>query len=113
MPLLLIIEANDERRKSLAAAKLFAKLPRRVFSGDFADSHAVESAVRRIVLLNEDRRIGKIQAVAQTLCVAWIAKRTDLHGKKSARGIDTRRQNFYTHWHDAGADGFDFARSGK
>src|SRR5580693_4869545 len=98
------VKAYHERCESLAATKLFAQLVRGVFSGNLADTHPIVQAVRRIVLLNENRRIGKIQAVAQALCIGLIAKRADLHGKKSASRIDTRRQDFHAHGNDARSD---------
>src|ERR1700692_2306168 len=49
------IQAHHHRRKTLAAAKLLAKLLRRAFSGNFADPHAIEQAIRRIVPLDENR----------------------------------------------------------
>src|ERR1700722_761736 len=82
------IKTNNNRRNSLALTKLFAKLTRGIFARNFADAHAIVQTVRRIVRLNENWRIRYIQAVAQPLRVRLVAKRADLHGKKSAGRID-------------------------
>src|SRR5260370_4840081 len=76
------IQAHDHRREAFAVAKLLAELPRGIFSRNFADPHAVEQAVRRIVCLNENRRVRSIQPLAQALRVAAITKAPDFHGEK-------------------------------
>src|SRR5229473_6318387 len=77
------IQAHDHRRKPFTAAKLLAELMRRVFSRNSADAHAIKQTVGRIILLDENRRVRSIQALAQTLGIAAVAKRADLHGEKS------------------------------
>src|SRR5713101_9075876 len=98
------IQAHDHRREAFAVAKLLAELSRGIFSRNFADPHAVEQAVRRIVCLNENRRVRSIQPLAQSLRVAAITKGPDLHGEKSRGRFDARRKNFQAHRHHAGAD---------
>src|SRR5215472_2619075 len=81
------IQTRDERCKALAQSQLLAELPGRIFAGDLAHTDAVESAVRRVVLLDENRRIGWVEAVAQPLGIAAIPERPHLHGEKSRGGI--------------------------
>src|SRR5260370_430269 len=76
------IQAHDHRREAFAVAKLLAELPRGIFSRNFADPHAVEQAVRRIICLNENGRVRSIEPLAQSLRVAAITKGPDLHGEK-------------------------------
>src|SRR5713101_4252922 len=71
------IQAHDHRREAFAVAKLLAELSRGIFSRNFADPHAVEQAVRRIVGLNENGRVRRIQPFAQALRVAAVAKGAD------------------------------------
>src|SRR5260370_34656753 len=50
------IQSHDHRREAFAVAKLLAELPRGIFSRNFADPHAVEQPVRRILLPDENQR---------------------------------------------------------
>src|SRR6266700_3411824 len=85
-----LIQPGHEWRKTFAVAQLIAELVRAILAGDFPDAHPVQQAVGRIVLLNEDRRVGNAEAVAETFGVGAIAKCAHLHGEESGRGIDTR-----------------------
>src|SRR5580658_7508050 len=107
------IESHDDWCNSLAAAELFAELAGGIFAGNFADAYTKESAVRRIILLDENRRVGKIQAVAQSLRVGLILERTDLHREKSPSDIHARRENFHAHGHDTRPNRFNLARRRK
>src|SRR5712692_985998 len=77
------IQTNHHRRKPFTDAKLLPELVRGVFSGNFADTHAIEQAVRRVILLNENGRVRGIQPLAKPLGIAAIAKGSNLHRKKS------------------------------
>ena len=43
--------------------------------------------------------------------IGAIAECANLHGEEASIDIHVS-EDFETHWHDAGADGFDFARGG-
>src|SRR5262249_8345861 len=88
--LLLVVEANNKGREPFAGTQLFAELVRRLFAGNFTHTHAIESALRRIVLLDENWRVGQVQPLAQPLRVAAIPERSHLHGKESSRWVDAR-----------------------
>src|SRR5215472_2354318 len=90
------IQTRNERCKALAQSQLLAELPGGIFAGDFAYTYAVESAVRRVVLLNENRRIGRVETVAQPLGIAAIPERPHLYGEKSRGGIHVA-QDFHPH----------------
>src|SRR6266481_322176 len=77
------IQAHHHRCKPFPAAKLLPELVRGVFSRHFADTHAIEQAVRRVILLNENRRVRSIQPLAKPFGIAAVAKRSNLHGEKS------------------------------
>src|SRR5437870_445643 len=106
------VETRNQRSKTIVAAQLLAQLARRVFAGNPADAHAIKHAVGRIILLNEDRRVGGVEAVAETFCVGALAESTDLQGEKTGSWIDAAK-NFQAHRHDAGANRFHFSRGGK
>src|SRR5437879_4615396 len=96
-----LIQARDERRKTLPRTQLLAKLARRVLARNFAYADAVKNAFGRIVLLNENRRVGSVQPVAQPFGIAAVMESPYLHGEKSRRGIHVA-QDFHMHRHDAG-----------
>src|SRR6266851_4232018 len=106
------VETRDKGSKTFAVVELLPKLVRRVFAGNPANAHAIIHAVGRIILLNEDRRVGGAEAVAETLGVGAVAERTDLHSEKTGGGIDAAK-NFHAHRHDAGANRIHFSRGGK
>src|SRR5260370_4747582 len=74
------VEARNKRSKAFAVVKLLAKLVRRVFAGNPADAHAIKHAVGRIILLNKNRRVGNVEAVADTVAGAAIAENAHLEG---------------------------------
>src|SRR5260370_25860567 len=80
------VETRDKRSKTSAVVELFAELVRRVFAGNPADAHAIKHAVRRIIFLNKDGRIGSAEAGAETFGVAAVTERTYLHGEKTGGG---------------------------
>src|SRR5260370_41296054 len=82
------VETRNKRSKALAAAELLAKLARRVFAGNPADAHPIKHAVGRIILLDEDWRIGDVEAVAQTLFVRPLTGSSGLHGEKTGGRIE-------------------------
>src|SRR5260370_19106870 len=90
------VETRDKRSKTSAVVQLFAELVRRVFAGNPADAHAIKHAVRRIIFLNKDGRIGSAEAVAETFGVAAVAERTYLHGEKTG-GRSASPRNFPAH----------------
>src|SRR5258708_8449452 len=92
------VETRNKRSKALAAAELLAKLARRVFAGNPADAHPIKHAVGRIILLDEDWRIGDVEAVAKTFCGSALAESTDLHGEKT-RGRTGTPNNLPSHQH--------------
>ena len=51
----LLVQANYEGHKAFARVQLLAELLCRVFSGDFAHTHAIESSLGGIILLDENR----------------------------------------------------------
>src|SRR5258708_16549716 len=106
------VETRDKGSKTFAVVELLPKLVRHVFAGKPADAQAIIHAVGRIILLNEDRRVGGAEAVAETLGVGAVAERTDLHSEKTGGGIDAAK-NFHAHRHDAGANRIHFSRGGK
>src|SRR5258705_1102023 len=91
--------------------ELFAEILCRLLPGNPPDSHTIEWAVGRIILMNENGGVADAQAVAQALGVAAIVERSDLHGKKACSDIHIAK-TFDSHRHDARADGFDFAGRG-
>src|SRR5258705_12042983 len=91
--------------------ELFAEILRRLLPGNPADSHTIERAVGRIILLNENGGVADAQAVAQALGVAAIVKSANLHGKKARSDIHIAT-NFDAPRNNARADGFDFAGRG-
>src|SRR6267378_4412433 len=91
--------------------ELFAEILCRLLPGNPPDSHTIEWAVGRIILLNENGGVADAQAVAQALGVAAIVERSDLHSKKARCDIHIA-ENFDSHRHDARANGFDFAGRG-
>src|SRR5260370_9336969 len=108
-----IVETRNERDKTFSAVELLAKMVRRVFAGNPADAHAIKNTVGRVILLNEDRRVGGAEAVLETFGIAAVAESTHLHGEKSRGGIHSGRKHFHAHRHDAGANGIHFSRGGK
>src|SRR5260370_41536761 len=60
------VETRDKRSKTFAAVELLAELVRGVFAGHPADAHAIKHAVGRIILLNVNRRVRSVEAVAET-----------------------------------------------
>src|ERR1700694_773289 len=54
------VETHHHRLNSFTVAQLLAKLVRRVSAGSFADPHAVEQPVGRIVPLDENGRVRSI-----------------------------------------------------
>src|SRR6266446_942370 len=103
------VETRNKRSKAFAATQLLAKLVRRVFAGNPTDAHAIKHAVGRIILLNEDRRVGGVEAVSEAFCVGAVAESTDLQGEKTGSWIEAAK-NFHAHRHDAGANRFHFSR---
>src|SRR5260370_41199844 len=91
------VETRDKRSKTSAVVQLFAELVRRVFAGNPADAHAIKHAVRRIIFLNKDERIGSAEAATETFGVAAVTERTYLYGEKTGGGscaaanVDTHR----------------------
>src|SRR5689334_12986150 len=77
------VKPRDEWSEALATAQLVAELACLFFSGYFADAHAIEHAVRRVILLNEDGRVGDTQAIAKAFGVGAFAESANLHGEKS------------------------------
>src|SRR5260370_14016299 len=106
------VETRDKRSKTSAVEELFAELVRRSFAGNPADAQAIKHAVRRIIFLNKDGRIGSAEAVAETFGVAAVTERTYLHGEKTGGGIDAA-ENFHAHRHDTGGHRIHFPRGGK
>src|SRR5260370_8570967 len=60
------VEARNKRSKTFAVVELLAKLVRRVFAGNPADAHAIKHAVGRIILLNKNGRVGKVEPAPAT-----------------------------------------------
>src|SRR6202521_1857576 len=110
---LAVIETHNERRKSFTAAELLPKLARGVFPGNLAHAHTIVEPLGRIILLNEDRRIGSIQAIAHSLCIGRLAKRADLHGEETRARIHSARKNFQAYGDNTGSHGIDFACRGE
>src|SRR6266513_5573070 len=106
------VETRNQRSKTIAVVELLAKLARRVFAGNPADAHAIKHAVGRIILLNEDRRVGGVEAVSEAFCVGALAESTNLQGEKTGSWIEAAK-NFDAHRHDAGANRFHFSSRGK
>src|SRR5205807_1011603 len=79
--------------------QLVAELPGRIFAGDFTHAYAVESSIRCVILLNENRRIGRVETVAQPLGITAIPERSHLHGEKSRGGIHVA-EDFHPHRRD-------------
>src|SRR5260370_35376043 len=73
------VETRNKRSKALAAAELLAKLARRVFAGNPADAHPIKHAVGRIILLDEDWRMGDVEAVRRTLGFSALSENTARH----------------------------------
>src|SRR5258706_413813 len=71
------VETRNKRSKTFAVVELPAKLVRGVFAGNPADAHAIKHAIRRIILLNKDGRVGSAEALAETLGVG-AGTETDL-----------------------------------
>src|SRR5438445_77816 len=85
----------------------------RVRAGNLSDAHAVENAVGRIILLNENRRIGCVEPLAKPFGVVAVAERANLYGKESRSGINSRRKHFHADGHNARSNRFYFAGGGK
>src|SRR6266478_8300105 len=81
------IQPGHEGRETFACAQLIAELMRAILPGDFANAHAIQHSVGRIILLNEDRRIRSIEAVEETLGVGAFPECTHLYGEESGGGI--------------------------
>src|SRR5260370_23374708 len=107
------VEARNKRSKTFAVVELLAKLVRRVFAGNPADAHAIKHAVGRIILLNENGRVGNVEAVAETFGVAAVPESAHLDGEETCGRIDSGRENFHAHRHDARTNRIHFSRAGK
>src|SRR2546430_15728164 len=81
------VQTRNKRSKAFAVAKLLAELVRGVLAENSADAHAIKHAVGRIILLDKDRRVGGVEAVAETVGVGAGGERTDLHSEKNAGGV--------------------------
>src|SRR5260370_39925046 len=82
-----LIQSGHEWRETFAIPELVAELVCAILAGDFPDAHPVQQAVGRIILLNEDGRVGSGEAVAETFGVVAVAKSSPLHGKESGRWV--------------------------
>src|SRR5260370_11251577 len=107
------VEARNKRSKTFAVVKLPAKLMSRVFAGNPADTDPIKHAVGRIILLNKNRRVGNVEAVAETFRVAAVAESAHLDGEETCGRIDSGRENFHAHRHDAGTNRIHLSRGGK
>src|SRR5260370_20226511 len=89
------VEARNKRSKTFAVVKLLAKLMSRVFAGNPADTDPIKHAVGRIILLNKNRRVGNVEAVAETFRVAAVPESAHPDGEKTLGRTAPRRENFH------------------
>src|SRR5579859_346009 len=59
---LTLVQTHHHRHKPLLISKLLPKPLRGILSGNFAHPHTIEQTLRRIVRLNENRRVFRIQS---------------------------------------------------